>query len=118
MKSLALNSNHDIEIINGELVFVDDADEVAQAVKTRLLFFFSEWPWAVNEGVPWFEQIFIKNPDFTLVESVLKTEIIETEGVVELFSFDLDFDRRNRGLKIENLIIRSNFGLINTEISI
>ncbi len=119
MKSLALNENHDISInVNGDFNFVEDIDETTQSIKTRLFFFFSEWPWDIKIGVPWYEQIFIKNYDKSLIESVLIKEILETDNVLELFNFDVNINNINRSLQLNNLIIRTNFGLINTDISI
>lgn len=100
MISRTLNSNHDIFSQNGRVSFIQTVDEVAQHIKTRLLLFLGEWFLDVEEGTPWFEQIFIKPADVVQVEVIIKNRILQTENVKELLTFDLEFNTVTRALSI------------------
>jgi hypothetical protein len=40
-----------------------------------------------TQGVKYVENVFVKNPDLDLVESLLKATILETPGVISLTAF-------------------------------
>ena len=79
---------HDLDIQDGDLFLGAD---VAQAVKIRLLFIRGEWFLNTLEGVPYFEQVFIKNPNLDHIAAIFRATIIETPGVKDIFNFDFDF---------------------------
>ena len=91
---LILNvQTHDLELQNGDLVL--DAD-VAQAVKIRLLFVRGEWFLNRLQGVPYYEQIFIKNVNLGHISALFRQTIIETPGVNEINEFTFEFDGATR----------------------
>ena len=100
---LALNSDWDIYFdADGELVLVDDGEEVAQHVKQRLDFHQGEWFLDQTIGMPWFQGIFATNSSSQDVasrsysESLIKATILETPGVTALVDFQFNFDSINR----------------------
>ena len=72
MISLGLNSDNDIFVKNGNFVFVDDAAEVLQNVRSRLLFYMGEWFLDNTLGVPYFQEILTKPANLSNVESIIK----------------------------------------------
>lgn len=86
-------SSHDLVLVDGDLVLGAD---VAQAVKIRLLFVRGEWFLNRLQGVPYFEQIFVKNPNLSHVSAIFRKTILDTPGVNELTSFSFDFDNATR----------------------
>ncbi len=75
-----------------DLALVGGVDQIAQNLAIRLRFIQGEWFLNVLAGIPYYQYFFIKNPNQIQVESFLKDEISNTEGVVEITSFSSDFD--------------------------
>lgn len=100
---LALNDDWDVHFdANGDLVLVDDGEEVAQHVKQRIDFQQGEWFLDESIGLPWFTEILgaralnAVNANRAYAESLIKAEIIMTPGVEGLTSFEFSFDEINR----------------------
>lgn len=79
-----------------DLDLVDDTRQIMQNLAIRLRFIMGEWYLDINAGIPYYEEFFRKNPNQIQIESILKTEIVETLGIQELTSFEADFDKRLR----------------------
>lgn len=60
MLDLALNAKtHDLAF-NGDVMFIDDVERVAQQIKIQLLTFLGEWFLDVTHGVPYLEYVLVK----------------------------------------------------------
>ena len=87
----------------GDLVFKDfdfsligGVDQIAQNLAIRLRFMRGEWFLNTLAGIPYYQYFFIKNPNQIQVESFLKDEIANTNGVIEITSFNSNFDGASR----------------------
>jgi hypothetical protein len=80
---------------------IDGADRVAQQVKMTLLAFLGEWFLDVRFGVPYLEDILIKNPRLSSVESILRSKIMAVPDVSRLTFFAMTFVREQRSLMVE-----------------
>jgi hypothetical protein len=85
---------HSIKPING-------ADRVAQQIKMTLLTFLGEWFLDIGFGVPYLEEILVKNPRLTSVESILRAKIKAVPDVQKITSFAMNYNRRHRTLQVE-----------------
>lgn len=103
-------NNWDLYLKGDRIAFIENNDEVAQHIRTRLLLFLEEWFLDVEAGTPWFQKIFIKPADLLEIEVIIKDRILQTDHVKELTSFDLSFD--NRTLSID-FGCTTDFGSIN-----
>lgn len=92
-------STHDLALENGNLVLCGDARAVAQHVVSRLRFFLGEWFLDLREGVPYWTEVFIKNPDTSVVRSLLTNVVTETPGVKEVTQSDFTYDSQTRTLR-------------------
>lgn len=93
MKDILLDLvTHDLKIENFDLSLVTGIDRVLQNLKIRLWFFFTEWFLDISKGVPFFQEIMIKNPDLNANEALIKDVIIGTTDILEILSFSLIFD--------------------------
>lgn len=92
---------HDLAVFNGDLMLVESIsrESVAQEIKQALLIFSGEWYLDVLRGRPYFEVVFIKQPDRVIVESLFKQAILEINNVIEFVKFQLDFDNVKRQLQ-------------------
>ena len=121
LKDLLLDAvTHDLKITEFDLSLVSGIDRVVQDLKVRLWFFFKEWFLDISKGIPFYEIVHIKNPDLNAIEALFKEAIVETADVVELISFDLEFDSAARSMSIQ-FQVNTTFGqteLLTQELSI
>lgn len=80
--------------------YARDAEAVAILVKKRLLLIAGEWFLDTSQGVPYLTDIARKPANLALAESTIKQTILETEGVQEIITFALTFDRDIRKLYV------------------
>ena len=80
---------------------IDGADKVAQQIKMTLLAFLTEWFLDVNFGVPYLEDIMIKNPRMTSVENIFRAKIMDVPNVLRITYFNMEWDRMRRTLAVE-----------------
>jgi hypothetical protein len=78
--------------------FISESPATIQAVATRLRLFLGEWFLNLNDGVPWFQQVFVKPARLSEVDRIIRDTITETEGVEVIDEFDLNFDPNTRKL--------------------
>jgi hypothetical protein len=85
----------DIQITAGEPALTSGIDAIRQHLQMRLSTFRGEWFLDPTVGVPYFDDVFKKNPDLTILNAVFTKAILDTPGVLSLttLSFDLKTDR-------------------------
>ncbi len=83
-----------------DLTLVSGVDAIRQHLSQRLKTFMGEWFLDTRIGVPYFQQVLVKNPDPVVLDSVFKAVIVNTPGILELTDFALQVDRSTRQLKL------------------
>ena len=79
MKDLRLTEDGDLYVTeDGDVQFTDS---VLQAIKIRLKWFLGEWRINTTYGMPYYDEVFIKNPSTALIEDRVRTEILSVDGV-------------------------------------
>ena len=111
MINLQLDENGDIFIRNYGLARISGNDKIAQRISTRLKLLLGEWFLDTGAGVPWFDQILIKNPNRAIVQGALKRAILQTPKVNELLRFDITEDSVNRKVMV-NFAVTVNGGSV------
>lgn len=104
-----LDDSHDMTFGQGIANMSRDDEACAQAVKTRLLLLFNEWFLDTDAGVPYLQDVTIKPANMPLAEAVIKQTILETEGVLEIRSFNMTLDRNTRRLTV-NATVANVYG--------
>ncbi len=104
---LCISENGDIKL----------GDSVAQKIRIRLLWFEGEWRWDVEEGMPWFDGLLVKNPDTDHFESVVRERIFEVEEVTEVKEVSVTYDRKTRDAVIRYTAL-TDFETIREEVKI
>ena len=102
----------DIEIDGNDFVLTVDIEAIEQHLGQRLKTFLEEWFLDKRIGVAYLQQVLKKNPDFVVVDSILKKEIITTPGILELTKFVLDLNPSTRVLTL-TFNARTSDGVIN-----
>lgn len=101
----------DIADLDGDLPLATGDYAIAQTIKQRLRLFQGEWFLAEADGVPYFDEIFVKNPKLVVIDDLLKNVILSVNGVVELLRFDLVLQGGTRTLSV-NFEVRTKQGII------
>ena len=71
-----------------------------QAVRIRLLWFFNEWRFAPNLGVPYFEEVLVKNPNMNRLRRIIYEQAKSVDDVKDV---------KNIGISIDNATRRARF---------
>jgi hypothetical protein len=80
---------------------ISGADKVAQQIKMNLLTFLGEWFLNVTYGVPYLEDILVKNPRMASVETILRQHISSVPDVIRIDNLGIDWNRQDRILFVE-----------------
>lgn len=116
-QDLQLDKNtHDL-FVDTDLHIINEIDYLEQKVKIVLLFFFAEWFLDVTLGIKYWELIFVKNPNLTLIDSLYKVALTEINGISELTAYDSEFDGSGRILSV-TFTANTDFGELTQEIVI
>ena len=96
---ILLTKDNDIYVSpEGDIAFTDS---VAQKIRIRLLWFLGEWRWNTDEGLPYFDDILIKNPDTDYIESLVRKKIFEVTEVTEVNDVSVTIDKASRRAAIK-----------------
>lgn len=95
---------------------VSDKERVRQKIRERLQTFQEEWFQDIESGFPWFQEVYVEPPNLALTESLLKSTILDTEGVNELLKFEFDFDKKARIIKVLDFVVDTIYGPIEESI--
>jgi hypothetical protein len=94
----AINTSHDIAYADHDGSVVEALLQVAQNIETRLRIIYGEWFLNTQIGVPWFDKVFVKNPDVSAIDIIIKSTVEETPEVVQLLEYSSSIDRAKRKL--------------------
>lgn len=81
----------DLVFADGDFVFVYDAEAIAQDVRLRFGFFLGEWYLDEAVGLPYFQEIFVKNPSLIAVREWFRRELLATPGILEIQTLRLEY---------------------------
>lgn len=113
MKDILLDQEGDIALTaDGDLSLVTSP---VQAVLIRLRWYFREWIFDPEKGIPWFEQILVKRPDMDGIKKLLIREMLDTEDVLEVPMLDIMADPEKRTAMIR-FRIRTSEEIYNGEV--
>lgn len=107
--------DNDITIQNGDLSFVSGIDAIAQACKLMVQLFAGEWFLDQTLGIPYFEDIFIKNPNVPAIREIFKQKLLTVVGILDVLQINLSFESVRRTLTIR-FRCSTDLGEINEQI--
>lgn len=90
----------------GDIFFTEEGDflmkeSVAQQIRIKVLWFAGEWRWDPDLGLPYREDLLIKNPNIASFENELRKAIFDVTEVVKVEDLSVVFDRKNRNALIK-----------------
>ena len=80
-------------------------DSVAQKIRIRLLWLAGEWCWDKEEGLPYREELFVKNPDTDSFARQIRETIFEIEGVIGVQDVSVFVDVQTRKASIRYIVL-------------
>ena len=100
----------DLDITAGNLTLVTDiATETAQKLSNLFGLFKGEWFGDIRIGVPYFQYVYIQNPNLQLIGSVFEQVCRAAPGVGAVLNMELDFISRTRTLNSQ-ITVQANDG--------
>lgn len=75
---------------------IKKTNSIQQAILIHLRWFFSEWRLGPDYGFPYWEDVFIKNPDLERIKRDIRDEIMKVKGVLFANVERVEFDQAAR----------------------
>ena len=91
----------DLALKRGSPYYIDGPDYIRQKLSIRFRFFLGEWFLNQLEGVPYFRDVFVHNPNLDVLTTLFKNIVLDCPGVLSLKSFKLHFDPSTRAASFE-----------------
>lgn len=91
----------DIDLADGVVVVLGGPQFVRQKIATRLKFFLGEWFLDLREGIPYYRDSLVKNPDLEIVRTLYRAVILSVQEVKRIDRLDLKYDSGKRTLGVE-----------------
>ncbi len=99
MSAFAQTLTGDLDISTGNLrVETNVAQCTAWKLSNLFAFFKGEWFRDLRQGLPWFQYIYVHNPNLTLIGSIFEKVIRSAPGVLNVTAVNLDFIPQQRQL--------------------
>ena len=87
----ALNEDGDEYADATGLAMTGDLDGISQQVELRLGFFKGEWFLDEEAGLPWYQDILVKNPNLIRIRHIFPTAILSVNGISDVTYLDVRF---------------------------
>lgn len=101
MSDLAITDDGDIAIKDYDFYLVTGIKAIRQQLLIRFNFFLAEWFLDIDFGIPYYQDIFVKSPNWIAVNSIFKNTILTTPNVISLKTYNLSFDASIRKLSLK-----------------
>ena len=88
---LLLDDDDELVIANGDWQLAADEPAIRQGIKVRLRFFEGEWYLDLEEGVPYFQEVLVKNPSLVAVREVFRQALAAAPGVREVLTLNVSY---------------------------
>lgn len=92
--------DRDGDIVVSETGDVSITESVRQAVLVRLRWIYQEWRLGPELGFPWFDYVFIKNPETTTIRQLIREEIMSVDKVTDAQVTSATFDKKTRTFRV------------------
>lgn len=91
----------DIFLNDGDLYIGENGDitltnSVRQAARVRLQWFLAEWRLGPTLGLPYFEEVFIKNPNTQRIKNMITNTLFEIDNVDDVRDVDVKINSETR----------------------
>lgn len=113
MKDILLDREGDIALTpEGDVSLVTSP---VQAVLIKLRWFFKEWVFDPERGIPWYESVLVKDPDIEGIKKRFIREMLDVDDVKEVTQMDILLDPAARKAEVK-FQFRTDEGTYNEEV--
>lgn len=91
-----VEDTNDLAFSARDISTISGSDMVKQSLKVALQLFKGEWFLDANAGVPYYQEILEKGVDTSVVDAILRRQILATAGVNRLLKYSSTFDAATR----------------------
>lgn len=114
--NIASPTYNDYLLLNNDLALTSDAqsggsDPVQQDILQALRTYLNEWYLDNTIGMPWYQQILVKNPDLSKIDALFINTILGRRGGVQLLKYDFSPEFLTRRLE-DTFIAQKTTGVV------
>jgi hypothetical protein len=91
----------DIALVAGSTTMIEGPPAIRQKLSTRYQFFLAEWFLDLRQGVPYYRDVFLKDPNIDVIRSLFRKLTIETPGVLSVPRYRALFNESARTLAFD-----------------
>lgn len=99
-RDFKLDASGDLAFEGGDLVLEVGVASIASDLHARLQTFRGEWFLDGSIGIPFFDQVLVKQPNMTAIRALLRTEILDTPGIADVLELTTNYDNATRTLAL------------------
>ncbi len=101
MSTFAQDNTGDLLLTNSKFTLVTDpAAAGAQKLRNQFKIFLGEWFLDSRIGMPYFQEVFVKNPNMAILTQLFRSVIASTAGVVRVISCNVTFNDATRAASV------------------
>jgi hypothetical protein len=100
----ALDANGDIALRDGKSYLITGEAAISQSAKTRLRLFLGEWFLNLSEGVPYYREVFVKNPSIPVITAIFRRALLACPGVSSVIALSVTVDPRTRKATVNGTV--------------
>ncbi len=90
----------DIDLVNGKVQLIIGKLQVRQKIATRLKFFLGEWFLDQRQGVPYYRNVLVMNPDLDVIRTLYRKVILSVPEVTRVDNLNITFNQGDRTLTV------------------
>lgn len=113
---------HDLDVTDQALSLVvdevDSPEAITQELRIALRFVRGEWALNVLVGIPYYTEVFIKNPSLAAIATLFTRAIRSVPGIIEVPELTPTFDNSTRQLAIDFSAKAQNGGVIEDRLAV
>ena len=106
--NLSLDEDNNLPVIDGNLKTKTGIEEISQMLETRFKSFQGDWFLDLDQGMPYYQEIFLKSTTVTEIESIFLQVVAGTPGVLDIREFNLSLEPSTRTLTIEFTVLTTD----------
>ena len=108
-------TTNDLQITNGDLSLATGETAIQQDLQQTLQVWLGEWFLNTMIGVPYRQQILVKNPNLDIVQADIINAATGVPGITQVIDFSLNYTPGNRSIQISIVAQTSNGETIQTQ---
>ena len=106
-----LLDDNGVVLRGGDWAFAIDREGIQQRIGQTLRTIAGEWFLDLDYGLPYFEQVLIKNPNLPAVQDTFRRALLSVKGVSSVERLTLSLDTTSRTLTV-SWVVLTDLGLL------